>query len=94
MKEDEKLALVDQAITALEKLSDSNVTPLAVLAWLTLHAHIDLSLNEISRSMQIVYQKRGEHSSSTPPFQHPVLQQRDQYIHREIMERIHFYAIP
>jgi len=61
MTEDEKLTLVEQAITALEKLSDSKVTPLAVMAWLTLHTHIELSLSEIGSCMQKIYQKRGEH---------------------------------
>ena len=72
MEEDEKLMLVDQAITALEHLSDSKVTPLAVMAWLILHVHIDLSLTEIGRYMQMIYQKRGEHSSFTPPMQNPM----------------------
>jgi hypothetical protein len=61
MTEDEKLTLVGQAITELEMLSDSQVTPLAVMAWLTLHAHIELSLSEIGSCMQKIYQKRGEH---------------------------------
>ena len=61
MTEDEKLTLVELAITTLEKLSDSEVTPLAVMAWLTLHTRVELSLSEIGSCMRKVYQKRGEH---------------------------------
>jgi hypothetical protein len=65
IEEDEKLDLVDQAITNLEKTTGSNPTPMAVKDWITLHNHIDLPLSEISKYMQKVYEKRGERSLYT-----------------------------
>jgi hypothetical protein len=59
MEDDEKLALVDQAITRLESITEEKATPIAVMAWIALHAHIDLPMSEIGRYMQMVYQKRN-----------------------------------
>ncbi len=59
MEDDEKLTLVDQAITRLESITDSKATPVAVMAWISLHAHIDLPVSEIDRYMQMAYQKRN-----------------------------------
>lgn len=38
---------------------------MAVKDWITLHSHIDLHLSEINKYMQMVYEKRGEHSLFT-----------------------------
>ena len=65
IEEDEKLALVDRAITNLEKTTGTQPTPMAVKDWINLHNHIDLPLSEISKYMQKVYKKRGEHSLFT-----------------------------
>lgn len=70
MEDDEKLTLVDQAITRLESITDSKATPIAVMAWIALHAHIDLPISEIGKCMQMVYQKREEHKRLAKAYDH------------------------
>jgi hypothetical protein len=67
MEDDEKLTLVDEAITRLESITDSKATPVAVMAWISLHAHIDLPVSEIGRYMHMVYQKRNMAENSQDP---------------------------
>jgi hypothetical protein len=70
MEDDEKLTLVDQAITRLESVTDSKATPVAVMAWIALHAHIDLPMSEIESYMQMVYQKRNVSKNSQDSSRH------------------------